>query len=172
MTVTPQLLAALLAVAVAAPSAAQHDPAAHHGRAADGPRGLSADEAAGLAEGRGLGMARPAELHGYPGPLHVLELAEPLGLTDDQRAEAERLRAAMLDEAVALGERILLAERHLDALFVHEEASADAVGRMTGHIAEMHGQLRAVHLRAHLAMRDALGPDQLAAYAQLRGYAE
>ena len=171
MTVST-LLAALLAVAVAAPAAAQHDPAAHPGHASDGPTGVSADEAVGLANGHGLGMARPAELHGYPGPLHVLELAEPLGLTDDQRAEAERLRAAMLADAVELGERILGAERHLDALFAYEEASADAVERMTGHIAEMRGQLRAVHLRAHLAMRDALTPDQLATYGRLRGHTE
>jgi hypothetical protein len=31
-----------------------------------------------------MGMAKAAELNGYPGPAHVLALAKPLGLTDDQ----------------------------------------------------------------------------------------
>lgn len=162
----------LLALAVAAPAAAQHDPA-HHGRPAAGvPSGLGADEAEGLLEGRGLGMARPAELHSYPGPLHVLELADALGLEAEQRATAERLRAEMLAEAVPLGRQLLEAEAHLDALFASGEATPEAVDRVTAHAGALRGRLRAAHLRAHLAMRDALTPAQVEAYDRLRGYAE
>ncbi|PAP78215.1 Spy/CpxP family protein refolding chaperone [Rubrivirga marina] len=166
-------LAALLALTLAVPLRAQHGHAAHGAApTTDGPAGLTADEVAGLRQGHGLGMARPAELNHYPGPLHVLELAGDLGLDAEQRATAERLRADMLAEAVPLGERIVQAEHHLDALFAYEEASPDAVGRMTAHIAELRGRLRAAHLRAHLGMRDALTPEQIVAYGRLRGHAE
>lgn len=167
------LAVALAALALAAPLRAQHAHTAHaaHGPAdPDVPSGLDADEAAGLAEGRGLGMARPAETNRYPGPLHVLELADALGLDAAQRATAERLRAEMLAEAVPLGEQILTVERHLDALFASGEATPAAVDRMTAHAAALRGRLRAAHLRAHLGMRDALTAEQVAAYDRLRGH--
>lgn len=166
----PTLLAAL-ALAVASGAAAQHD----HSHGADGhdtrvPSGLSADDVAGLLSGAGLGMARPAELHGYPGPLHVIELAEPLQLTDAQRATAERLRAEMLAAAVPLGRQLVDAERSLDAVFVSGTATAVDVERAVAQAAAVHARLRAVHLRAHLEMREALTDDQLRAYARLRGH--
>ena len=168
------VLAALLATAVAVPAAAQHDAAAHAGHTAvpGVPTALSAEEAAGLDAGRGLGMARPAELHGYPGPLHVLELADALALTDRQRTVAERLRAEMLAEAVPLGRQLVEVEGHLDALFASGTATSDAVERVTAHAGQLRGRLRAAHLRAHLAMRDALAPDQIETYDRLRGYAD
>jgi hypothetical protein len=45
-------------------------------------KALSDDEIAALRKGEGMGMAKAAELNGYPGPAHVLQLAGPLGLTD------------------------------------------------------------------------------------------
>src|SRR6056297_1838494 len=102
-----------LAVLLATPSVlAQKSDHPHHRRAEtvidradslDVPTGLSADEVIGLREGRGMGLARSAELHSYPGPMHVLELADALDLSAEQRAEAERLRAEMLAEARPLG---------------------------------------------------------------------
>ena len=160
---------ALLA-ALAPATAAQHH--GHHAAApgdADRPAALSAAEVVGLREGRGMGLATAADANGYPGPLHVLQLADSLALTDPQRAVAERLRAAMLAEAVPLGERVLAAERHLDALFASGGATDAAVERMTAHAAALRGRLRAVHLRAHVAMRDALTPEQIARYDALRG---
>ena len=38
-------------------------------------KSLSQDDQSALLAGRGMGLARPAELNGYPGPAHVLELA-------------------------------------------------------------------------------------------------
>jgi hypothetical protein len=38
--------------------------------------GLSADEVKAFLDGRGMGLAKPAEVNGYPGPMHVLELAD------------------------------------------------------------------------------------------------
>src|SRR5690606_14585414 len=34
---------------------------------------FSEEEAAGIVAGRGMGYALPAELNGYPGPMHILE---------------------------------------------------------------------------------------------------
>ena len=50
-------------------------------------KALSDQQIADLKAGRGMGLALAAELNGYPGPMHVLELATPLGLSDDQRAK-------------------------------------------------------------------------------------
>jgi Spy/CpxP family protein refolding chaperone len=41
---------------------------------------------------------------------------------------------------------------------------------MTGHIAELRGKLRAAHLKAHLAMKRVLTPEQIAIYDRSRGY--
>ena len=54
-------------------------------------KALSDQQIADLRAGRGMGMALPAELNGYPGPAHVLELADKLELTPDQRASVQAL---------------------------------------------------------------------------------
>ncbi len=38
-----------------------------------------------------MSLAQAAELNGYPGPLHVLELADALELTPEQRARTQSL---------------------------------------------------------------------------------
>ena len=47
-------------------------------------KALSAQEVSDLLAGKGMGFAKAAELNGYPGPKHVLELAGPLALTPEQ----------------------------------------------------------------------------------------
>ena len=54
-------------------------------------KALSDQQIADLRAGRCMGMALPAELNGYPGPAHVLELADKLELTPDQRASVQAL---------------------------------------------------------------------------------
>ena len=48
-------------------------------------KALSDDDIAALRKGEGMGMAKAAELNGYPGPVHVLALAGQLGLTEAQQ---------------------------------------------------------------------------------------
>ena len=43
-------------------------------------KALTAEEQAALLDGQGAGFAKAAELNGYPGPKHVLELSAQLGL--------------------------------------------------------------------------------------------
>ena len=53
-------------------------------------KALSDQQIADLRAGRGMGLALAAELNGYPGPSHVLELADKLDLSPDQRVGIRR----------------------------------------------------------------------------------
>ena len=78
---------------------------------------LSAEEVQGYLSGSGMGLAKVAELHHYPGPRHVLDLAEPLHLSAEQRQKTQAIFAEMRTEAVRLGTHLLEKERQLDTLF-------------------------------------------------------
>src|SRR6266704_5180528 len=80
-------------------------------------KALSDREISDLTEGRGMGLAKAAELNGYPGPMHVLELADPLELSDQQRVKMQELLAAMKAEAIPLGEKLIAQEANLDRQF-------------------------------------------------------
>src|SRR5712692_1546710 len=81
-------------------------------------KALSDKEINDLTEARGMGLAKVAELNSYPGPLHVLELALELDLTDAQRAATESLFATMRERARSIGIKIIDGERELDRAFV------------------------------------------------------
>ena len=132
-------------------------------------KALSPGEIDGYRNGRGMGLARAAELNSYPGPMHVLELAEELRLTAKQKARARELKNSM-HQAARIGGMIVEEERKLDRLF----ASGNATEARTAAIIQEIGRLQAlnrwVHLRAHIRMRQALTPQQIARYDELRGY--
>ena len=65
-------------------------------------KALSEQQVSDLRAGRGMGLALPAELNGYPGPSHVLENAEALALTADQRERTKALFDAIGFALVAL----------------------------------------------------------------------
>jgi hypothetical protein len=133
-------------------------------------KALSEQQIADLKAGRGMGLALAAELNGYPGPVHVLELAAALGLSDEQRAKAAELFDAMKREAVPLGERLITAETALDRQFADKTVTASSLGEATRDIASVQGELRLAHLKYHLATLELLTPDQAARYDTLRGY--
>lgn len=134
-------------------------------------KALSPAEVADLRAGRGMGLALPAELNRYPGPMHVLELAEPLRLSPEQRRRMEALVEAMRAETRPLGEEVIAAEAALDRLFAGARATPSAVTEASGAAGAARGALRAAHLRYHLETRDALTPEQIGRYEELRGYA-
>ena len=146
-----------------------HSPYAHAG--SEEIKTLSQQEVDDLRNGAGMGLARPAELNQYPGPRHVLELADSLALSAEQRRGVEATFADMQGRAKALGMRILEAEKALDAAFAAGGMTEEALARAVSDIARLQGELRAVHLRAHLATRDALSRHQIVEYDRLRGYA-
>jgi hypothetical protein len=51
-------------------------PSPYAGQQGSSVRGLTDEEIADLRTGSGMGLARPAELNSYPGPRHVLDLAD------------------------------------------------------------------------------------------------
>lgn len=133
-------------------------------------KALSEKQIADLRAGRGMALALPAELNGHPGPAHTLELAGPLGLTDEQKHKTRELFAQMQREAKPLGEQVIANEYELDRLFKDRKGSVDAVQELTTKAARAQGELRAAHLRYHLLMLDVLTPTQVAKYNELRGY--
>src|SRR3954468_14256969 len=80
-------------------------------------KALSDQQVADLGAGRGMGLAMAAELNGYPGPSHVLELADKLELTPDQRRRIKAMFDAMKAEAVPLGAKLIEQEADLDKQF-------------------------------------------------------
>jgi Spy/CpxP family protein refolding chaperone len=180
------LLAVCVAVLCACASAPQHgahdshashDPAARHGQHAPYAglqkrdiKALSEQQISDLRAGRGMSLALPAELNGYPGPAHALELAEPLRLSPEQRSKTRQLFDTMQQEAKALGEETIAAERELDRLFRDRRVAPESLAAATAKAAAAQGRLRESHLRYHLAMMEVLTPEQVARYNRLRGY--
>ncbi len=131
---------------------------------------LSTERQEGLKRGAGLGYALAAELNGYPGPMHVLELADQLGLDVDQKSRVQRAFEKMRKEAITAGEALIAAEAHLDRLFVQKQVSYDRIDAQTAVAAGQEARLRAIHLKAHLEMAEILTPEQTESYNRLRGY--
>lgn len=159
--VSPPALAQTPAPSTASPYAGQEQRAI---------KALSAEEMRDLAEGRGMGLAKAAELNGYPGPAHVLELASALGLNAAQDAGTRDIHARMQAEARRLGAAILDAEAQLERRFAHRHIDAESLRESVAAIAVLQGQLRSVHLEAHLAQTRLLTAEQIAAYNTRRGY--
>lgn len=133
-------------------------------------KSLSAEEIDAYLSGAGMGLARAAELNGYPGPRHVLELVEELNLTEEQRETTEAIFSEMKADAIGLGKEIVALERRLDTLFAEARITPSTLSNLTEDIASAKGKLRLVHLRAHLRQRAVLDEEQTARYTALRGY--
>jgi hypothetical protein len=82
----------LFALSVCPAAQAQQSASSYAGYPERPIKALSERQTADLRAGRGMGLALAAELNGYPGPVHVLELAAPLELRAVQRAETQELR--------------------------------------------------------------------------------
>src|SRR5258708_6984042 len=113
-------------------------------------KALSDREISDLTEGRGMGLAKAAELNGYPGPMHALEMADALDLSGQQRAKMQELFAAMKAEAIPLGERLIAQEAELDKEFATKTITAATLAASTDAIGVTHAALRQVHLKYHL----------------------
>jgi hypothetical protein len=136
-------------------------------------RALTQREIEDLRAGRGMGLARAAELNSYPGPRHVLDAmqAGQLHLTPVQDRTIQVLFDGMSREAQRLGALILTEEQNLEVEFrAGRITEADLLARVA-RIAALQGQLRAVHLKTHLETRAALTEQQVQHYNELRGYA-
>lgn len=153
--------AAAQASAPASPYAGQHMRAI---------KSLSEQDVAALRAGQGMALAKAAELNGYPGPAHVLELRQQLQLTDEQATATTRLMAQHKARAIELGTAVIHAERQLDTLFREPTAQASTIDEATARVGAAQAQLRAEHLRTHLAQTALLNAQQVQRYNELRGY--
>ncbi|MEO1797213.1 MAG: Spy/CpxP family protein refolding chaperone, partial [Pseudomonadota bacterium] len=135
-------------------------------------KSLSVEDLEGIAAGGGWGLARAAELNGVPGPTHLLELAEALRLTEEQRDSIEAIRLEMQAEAILAGTRFVDAERQLDRAFQGGALDLETLELLVMQAGEARAVLRLAHLRAHLRTLPLLTQDQVSRYATLRGYSE
>ncbi len=117
-----------------------------------------------VGQGLGFGMAFTADRNGYPGPTHVIELGDQLGLTADQRARVQALREAMFSESRPASAELLQAEDRLAALFESRQATAENLGAAVERVEGLRARVRLIHLRYHLKTRETLTEQQLAAY--------
>jgi LTXXQ motif family protein len=135
-------------------------------------KALSEQQVADLGAGRGMGLALAAELNGYPGPSHVLELADRLELSADQRARINGLFDSMKAEAVPLGSKLIEQEADLDKQFALRMVTPESLKASTAAVAATQGELRETHLKYHLSTVEILSPAQMQRYAELRGYGD
>ncbi len=161
-------VAILLVLSAVAYSQEQHQ-ATQHAQASLKVRSLSDADIKGYLEGRGMGLAKPAELNSYPGPMHVLELAEKLELTESQRSGAQRIFDAMRSEAIRLGTQIVHNEGELNRAFADGKVNRTTLTYLVTKVGSLQSELRAVHLVAHLEMKQLLTPKQINTYDDLRG---
>lgn len=133
-------------------------------------KSLSQQEIDSYLNGKGMGYARAAELNDYPGPLHVLELAKSLALTDEQLAKTQALYDRMKAQVAELGKTLVGKERELDRQFAEGSIKADTLRELVAEIGALEAKIRYVHLEAHLEQRAILSGQQVRLYNRLRGY--
>ena len=133
-------------------------------------KSLSGDDVAELRRGGGWGFAKIAELNGVPGPLHLLELKDRIGLTAEQIARVQAVYESMRAKAQALGRKFIAVEQELDDAFRTGTISTSSLKDLLARSAGLRRQLREAHLLAHLETRPLLSRAQIEKYNQLRGY--
>lgn len=133
-------------------------------------KSLSDQDIADLRRGAGWGLALAAELNGVPGPAHLLELADEIGLSADQIAAIGSIFSAMQAEAQAAGDRLIAAEAAIEAAFRDGGLTPDRLRALIDTAAAARAELRYVHLSRHLETPPLLTPGQIARYNELRGY--
>ena len=134
-------------------------------------KALSDEEVKQYLAGGGMGYAKAAELNHYPGPMHVLELADQLGLSAEQRSQTMLLMNQHKAEARDLGKKVVAAERALDEVFKSGRANQTELAQKVSAASVAQGEFRLSHLDTHVRMRALLSDAQVARYDMLRGYA-
>ena len=158
-----------VAFSISPDAVAQNAPeAGHQGNRHQSMQAMQTREFNNLQQGRGMGMARVAETNGYPGPMHVLEHAEALELTDGQIERTRELKTRVRTRAPELGNQIVDAEKRLEAMFAEGGVNAAKMDSLLIEIAELRAHLRSLHLTAHLDQAAVLTETQIEQYKTLR----
>ena len=133
-------------------------------------KSLSESDIEELENGKGWGLAKAAELNGVPGPAHLLEMKTEIGLSQEQIGQIEILYQNMQQQAIPLGIKLIEYERELNTNFANRTITEEVLRGLLQKIAQVHEQLRYVHLSTHLKTPDILTAEQIDLYNKLRGY--
>lgn len=173
--------APVAAPAAAAPAIAQPAPAEPaKPRAEDATRtrlakmnvkAITPEELEGFLYGKSMEQARAADLNRFPSPEHVVELADKLGLSKQQRERTQQVLDESQAQAARLGYMLVDKEKELDRLFATGLVTREKLFALLHEIAHMRADIRGQHLEANMAQRLILTPPQLERYMQLRGLA-
>ncbi|MCP4407405.1 MAG: hypothetical protein GY807_06530 [Gammaproteobacteria bacterium] len=166
------VLAFISTVPLSAQENENHSAAPYAGQQQREIAALSAADVDELQKGGGWGLARPAELNGVPGPAHLLEMQDAIGLTSSQIAALVELRDRMRADAISQGLAFLVAERALDAAFTDAIPQTAQLKQLVMAAGEARATLRLIHLSAHLETPEILTPNQIEKYNVLRGYSD
>lgn len=132
-------LLSLAASVLAIPVMADQPMAPYAGQQMRSIKALSDDDVAGLLKGDGMGFAKAAELNGYPGPKHVLDLGDQLKLTAQQRQQIQVIFDKMSAVAKPLGAELVERERVLDQQFRKGEITPDRLASETATKGDLQG---------------------------------
>ncbi len=133
-------------------------------------KSLSDTDIEELKNGKGWGLAKAAELNGVPGPIHLLEMKEEIDLSAEQIRAIEEIYKKMKQDAIPLGLELIELEKELNDHFANRIITEELLRGFLDTIARVYGQLRYVHLSAHLKTPVILKSEQIALYNKLRGY--
>lgn len=135
-------------------------------------KSLSDNDINELRRGGGWGLALAAELNGMPGPSHLLELKDKIPLTPDQVDKTQVLLDEMRKAAIPAGERLIAAEKALEAAFASGKVDESSLRRLLADAESARSELRFIHLSQHYKTVLFLKPEQIKRYNILRGYAD
>ena len=167
---TAVTLLSLTLTACASSSSVTQSASPYAGQEARNIKALSEVEIASYLEGGGMGFAKPAELNGYPGPMHVVELADALALTAEQRAGSEALMRSHKAEVRVLGKTLIGVEEEIEQLFATRSVNPALLRDVLAKSADLQRRIRESHLATHLTQTALLTQAQIATYSKLRGY--
>ena len=125
-----------------------------------------------LEKGEGGGMVSYAGINGYPGPRRILEMESKLYLSEEQQKDIQALCDGVQESAREKGDAIIKKEEQLESMFRSGKANESDVKKLSGEIAQLRGELRALHMIAHIEARKILTKEQLAVCNPERGTAK
>lgn len=149
--------------AAGSPYADHHDPAALI-------RSLTPEEIAQIGRGEGAGFALPVELNGLPGPRHVLDLADQLGLSPEQRTQVQQVFDDMQMIVIPAGRDYLAAVATLEEDIRTGKVTEEAMSSRVAEVYRLEGELATAHMTAHVQTAEILTAEQIGLYQRLRGY--
>ena len=115
-----------------------------------------------------IDQAAYAEKNGYPGPKHVIDLADKLQLSEEQKGSVKRIYNEMETRAKELGQRIIDLEEELNKAFGDKLVVEKSIRNDVEQIGRLRGRLRSVYFLAHFKTRNVLNDKQVATYIKLR----